>query len=346
VYRTCFYLPDPYVGWLPYAVRGVVRRLDGWRPDLVLSSAYPLTSIMVGQRLARHCRVPHVVELRDLWTDNPYRPRPAWARPIDRTLERAYLSRAAGMVTVSEELARILRAKYPVPVITVYHGFEPRDAPRLREEAVDGRNGLRLVYTGSLHDGRRDPLPLLRAMSRLEREGLSITFHYYGPDSAIMRQRCELAGDPAGVRIMGVVPNESALDAQLDADVLVLLMWDHPNEVGSMTGKLFEYIGAGKPVLVVGAPHSAAARLVVSEHLGHAATSDDDLTEWLRRTAATRSAGALPAHDLATVERFSRASQIRRLCSFLEACAAGTATRIGVRGSARPERRAAQSSER
>lgn len=325
IYRSCVYMPDPYVGWYPFAVTGVMPRLRAWRPDVVLSSAYPLTSIMVGHHLAGRCAAPHVVELRDLWTGNPYRPRPAWARPIDRALESHYLGAADGLVTVSEELARTLRGKYPAPVLTVYHGFEPlRREPRPHPAATDRR--LRLVYTGSLHDGRRDPLPLLRAMKTLQREGVLVGFDYYGPDSETVRRRLTEAGDPEDVRVMGVVPNEQAVSAQMDADVLVLLMWDHPNEAGSVTGKLFEYIGAGRPVLVVGAPHSAAARLVAENGLGHASTSQDDALSWLRAAAAAKSEGRLQAVDAAVVGEFSRQRQVERLSSFLTARVADRVT--------------------
>lgn len=324
IYRSCIYLPDPYVGWQPFAIASAKPHLHEWHPDVVYSSAYPLTSIMVGQHLAEHCTAPHVVEMRDLWTDNPYRPRPAWARNLDRALEQRYLSRAAGLVTVSENLAETLRAKYSAPVTTVYHGFEARgpaasNASWTRTDTC-ARNHLRLVYTGSLHDGRRDPLPLLRAIAKLQREGVSIGFDYYGPDEHIMSDKASRCGSIVGVRCMGVVSNRRALEAQATADILVLLMWNDPREAGSVTGKLFEYIGATKPVLVVGAVHSAAAQIVTTHHLGHAATTEDDVVRWLRDAAMRKRTGDPIVPDLGHVQDFSRERQIERLSSFLAVC--------------------------
>jgi hypothetical protein len=101
-------------------------------------------------------------------------------------------------------------------------------------------------------------------------------------------------------------------------------MWNHPNEAGSVTGKLFEYMGAAKPILVIGAPHSAAANLVTREHLGFAPSTDNETVDWLREVAAAKREGRLAPLDIGSTRGFSRQGQIRRLSEFLETCAQST----------------------
>jgi hypothetical protein len=244
------------------------------------------------------------------------------ATSLDRSLEHRLLSRAAGLVTVSDELAGILRGKYSAPVITIYHSFERREHSVSTRAAGDPE--LRLIYTGCLHDGRRDPLPLFRSLVRLQSEGVSVGFDYYGPDSEIVLRKAAEAGSPSYVRALGMVPNAQALQAQADADALVLLMWNHPNETGSVTGKLFEYIGAAKPILVIGAPHSAAGILVTREHLGFAPSTDDETFDWLCAVAAAKREGRLAPLDIGSTRGFSRQEQIGRLSEFLETCVQNT----------------------
>lgn len=56
------------------------------------------------------------------------------------------------------------------------------------------------------------------------------------------------------VQVHDSIPYKEALRAQREADVLLLLLWNDPREKGIYTGKLFEYIGAGRPILAIGPP--------------------------------------------------------------------------------------------
>lgn len=43
-----------------------------WKPDVILASAMPYTSLLVAAKLSRKYDIPFVAELRDLWVDNHY----------------------------------------------------------------------------------------------------------------------------------------------------------------------------------------------------------------------------------------------------------------------------------
>lgn len=93
------------------------------------------------------------------------------------------------------------------------------------------------------------------------------------------------------MKISGPVPYEKALRLQQEADILLLLLWDDPRERGVFTGKIFEYAGAGRPVLSVGAEDGVAASLIRERNLGVSATTVDRiaaaLTAWPDESEAT-----------------------------------------------------------
>lgn len=60
---------------------------------------------------------------------------------------------------------------------------------------------------------------------------------------------------------------------QRQADVLLLLLWDDPRELGTITGKLFEYVGAARPIFAIGCSEGIASSLVRDRGLG--ATASD-----------------------------------------------------------------------
>jgi glycosyltransferase involved in cell wall biosynthesis len=122
---------------------------------------------------------------------------------------------------------------------------------------------VNLVHTGTLSGARgRDPRPLLRALQVLA-----------GEPEVAARLRLVLAGRPTEdddqilrehasplVRHVGMLGRAEAHALQRQADGLVLLTGP---DVCEATGKLFEYIGARRPVLALAAGNEAAR--IVSE---------------------------------------------------------------------------------
>jgi glycosyltransferase involved in cell wall biosynthesis len=121
---------------------------------------------------------------------------------------------------------------------------------------------VRIVHTGLLHKGQRDPEPLLRAIVALRNEGRlepgDLTVDFYG---SRIKVAADLANSPAYapfIRIIGHVPHEQALAAQAEADRVLLLESADPKFRGGLTGKIFEYVASGTPILSLGSPHGTA----------------------------------------------------------------------------------------
>jgi hypothetical protein len=109
------------------------------------------------------------------------------------------------------------------------------------------------------------------------------------------------------------------MQAQRDADVLLLIQPDSPDERLICPAKMFEYAAARRPVLVIGPSDGVVARLVDQFGLGVVAQQADDvataLGKWLEQKA---SRGDLPDVAERPPEDLSRPVQVRRLSDFLE----------------------------
>lgn len=322
VYRTLLNIPDGQIGWYPHAVRSGKRLIATWSPDIIYASAPPFTGLMVARRLAQYANVPWVGELRDLWTDNYYADWPAWRRAIEVPLERRVLSSSAGLVTVSDPLANRLREKYDRPVAVIPNGFDPDDYPRgiARSDA----DVLRIVYTGTIYPGRQDPTPLFSAVKSLGDEGRKIRIEFYGRTLPGILQLAERYGLENQVNVHAEVPFLESAQLQASADILLLLQWNSAAEPGVFTSKLFEYLGARRPVLAVGLPIGVAPDLIRDRNAGSA--SDDPaelatrLSQWLTTKAA---AGVIPSLPESVGAGLSRAEQFAPLFTRLEEWRAG-----------------------
>ena len=321
--RDLIYMPDDCIGWYPWAVAACVRLIRRYPVDLVYASAGPLTSLLVASTVGRMCGVPWVGELRDRWSDNHYRDLAPWFHRVDARVEELVLRSAVGLVTVSQPWADELERKYGLPVRAVYNGFEDRDGSAPVLEDGDAETVV-VAHLGRLYGGKRDPSPLFRALGQLGDDARRVRLDFYGPEQEIVRELATAFGVEDSVRVHADVPYARSLAVQSAADALLLLMWNTPAEEGVLPGKLFEYLGAQRPVLAVGAPEGAAASLIRERHLGLASSDPAEIARQLRVwIAEKRDRGRLDPLPAGSTAEFARSRQVRHLSEFLGELHAG-----------------------
>jgi len=296
IYKALANYPDECVGWLPYAKTSAARLLAKWQPDLIYASARPFTSLLLARSLSLRAGLPWVAELRDLWADNHYLSRPTWRQFLDERLEKKVLSKASGLVTVSEPLAAILREKYQKPCAVVLNGFVKEDFPAISGGA-ESRNVV-ISYTGLLYSGKRDPSPLFAALAGLGEAAERFKVVFYGSEGEYVRELAEKYGVTRCVEVRPHVPYRECLALQRRSDILLLLLWNVEQEQGVYTGKVFEYFGARRPILVLGPRDNVASKLVMERGAGYVATDPakiaDRLRAWLREKEENGSIADLP----------------------------------------------------
>lgn len=326
------FVPDvQLVSWMPFAVGAALRLQRRGGFDAVVTTSPTEVVHAVGLALQRR-GVPWVADLRDGWRFEA--PREEWPlaaqRRLDGALERLVVTRADRVVTVSEPLSEDLRRRHGVAAETIANGFDPDDvaADAPPPGAIDPAK-LTLVHTGGL-GMERTLRPLLEGLARLAREDPSIRDRVElvlaGQQTA---EQQALYAEPAFapfVRHLRFLARPDALALQRAADVLVLVT--SGTRTGEVTGKLFEYLAAGPPLLVLGAG-SAAGRIVEQAGAGLVVpTRDADAAEGaLRRILA----GDVPSADRAAAARYAYPALAARYEGVLEQAIASAQGRRGGR---------------
>ncbi len=318
IYKRVTNIPDGEVGWAPFALRAASRLIADWKPDVLYASALPYTSLLVAHVLSRRHRIPWVAELRDLWTDNPYQPYTPWRKKLDGRLEKRILSSAAGVVTVSEPLGGTLQAKYAKPTAVVLNGFDAEDCAKPQSAVPAAGSTLRVVYTGMVYAGKRDPTPLFLALRGMGDAATQVRVVFYGRYLDAVRDLARHHNVEHLVEVNEPIAYTEALQAQAEADVLLLLLWNSPQEKGIYTGKVFEYFGARRPILVIGPDNNVAATLIVQRRAGVVLNDPAAIAEQLRQWLRLKSeCGALPPLPEEALVGLSRKEQARSLERFL-----------------------------
>jgi glycosyltransferase involved in cell wall biosynthesis len=274
-------LPDEQVGWVPFARRRARRVLAGQAHDAIVTTAAPYSAHLVGLGLRRTAGLPWIADFRDEWTTNPYlreRYPTDWHRRWNRALERRVLETADAVVSVSK------------PWLEAIHGVAPHldgrkfhvlpngyDADHHPAEPAAPPDRFRIVYTGTFY-GHRSPGPFLEALNRvvvdgrLPPEDLEVVLMGHGGTD---RPPVPLAPPVAGcVRTVGHRPHREALELVRRAAVLLLVV---PPEggAGNHTGKLFNYLASGRPILCLAPEPNVAADLVRESASGVVAPPED-----------------------------------------------------------------------
>ena len=319
-YKNFLNFPDGQIGWYPFARQAGSRIINQWRPDLIFASAAPFTSLLVASALSRKHRIPWVAELRDLWVDNHNWVRPPWRYYFENLLEHHVLGSARGLVTVSNPLAETLRLKYRIPCEVITNGFDPEDYPS--SVNVPHSNGIvHVTYTGQIFDLKRDPSPLFIALNKLGEDTEKIRVHFYGRYLELARNIAVKYKVEHLVKFHQPVSHLEAVKIQTQSDILLLLPGYTNEERGVFTGKLFEYLGARRPILCVGNTGGVAAELVRERAAGVTLTDPDmiakQLSLWIKQK---KDHGEIPSLHPKVGDGFTRKEQTEKLINFFERC--------------------------
>ena len=324
LYGRQLLVPDPRVVWVPDAARAAVRLVRERSASVVLTTSPPSSAHMIGNLVARRTGVPWIADLRDSWLANPHRRydrRSVRAkRAVLETMARRTFAKVSALTAVTATIADEARALAPAgtPSAVISNGCDFDEFAGLEHTPSDR---LRILHAGFFF-GVRSPRPFLEALARLlaDRPELRevVEARFVGGFRTADRQWAESLGLGAALRIDGFLPHAQALAAMKGADALLLLI---PRAGGLglsvLSGKLFEYLAAERPVLALVPPEGIAADLLRSTGFARIADPDDvgairaqleDLVEaWRAGDLGDR---PLPADLRERLDRRTRASEM------------------------------------
>jgi glycosyltransferase involved in cell wall biosynthesis len=314
--------PEGYSSWAYASVMRALKLHTKKRFDLVVATGNPFSSFGAAWLFNKLTGVPYVMDYRDSWTLNLFQDEPAFPEShIAWAWERRMLRRTSASVFVNEALRGWHAERYPESanrMMVVPNGWDadvlPK-APTQPEPAVSSepwtvaQRPLRFVYLGTLTANQ--PVEEMTEAFRIARGhpdlvGAELRLHghlgFFKSSPTTLKVRLGLTDDShdggvndTGLRYCGPVSKTEVGDVYESADILVFLAGGGKYVT---SGKIFEYMASGRPIVSVHAPGIAAQDVLEGYPLWFNANSLD-----VDELAASMVAAGKAARDLSPKQR-------------------------------------------
>jgi hypothetical protein len=253
--------PDGRCGWFLPAVRAAMKEGARLPPQVIYSSGPRWTSHLVAAATSVLLKRPLVADFRDPWCGSAWHDRPAAHERFNLMLERWVVRRASRVTCAWDGIRRRLAAVHPEAegkIVTILNGFDERQLQSAQPRRLHDDKCV-FMHAGLFY-GPRSPISLFEALSALavRRPQLCDELHVLLAGATTFNgQSIEQLAQRHGVRqMLTVMPRVSHGDAIAmlkGANVAMLFGQSGSDELASVPGKTYEFVGAGKPVLAVGA---------------------------------------------------------------------------------------------
>jgi glycosyltransferase involved in cell wall biosynthesis len=268
--RGNFFIPDPKIFWVQPAANYLQKYIDKNTIDAVISTGPPHSMHLIAQKLQQQNNIKWVADFRDPWTDLYYNKdfkQGSFAKNKNKKLEEGVLKNADCILTVSATLQQEF-SKIAKRVEVITNGFDD-EVSASKKVTLD--INFSISYIGLLPK-QSNPKFLFKVLKRLCQENSAfkndLQINFIGDISEEVKTEIESNNLTKNTSFLGYVSHHKAIAYQKKSQVLLLLIPDVKNNKGILTGKVFEYLIAKRPILALGPEEGDLATILAETNAG------------------------------------------------------------------------------
>lgn len=278
--RGNFFIPDPRKGWNIFAFKKACEIIESEGIKHVITTSPPHSTQLTGLKIKKkYPGIKWIADLRDPWTDIYYYDQfypTSLSKAIDRNFERQVLKSADRIITVGKSLKDLFSAKIPGiedKIEVIPNGYDEEDFTGfipLNPEVFT------ISYIGTLSDSY--PVTgFMDALKNFDSTGYKIRLRFVGTVSPGQKSSILSKSGNLLFEFIPYVNHHDAIKYMMESSVLLLIIPDHYSNKSIITGKLFEYLASGKPILCIGPKDGDAADILVTTGHGKCAGYNDTI---------------------------------------------------------------------
>lgn len=318
--RGNLFIPDARKFW----IRPSVEFLKAWLAknpvDAIVSTGPPHSMHLIALGIHEELRIPWLADFRDPWSNIDFYSDLMLSKRSDRKhhrLEAKVLTAATEVVVVSEGMSQDFSRIVPRKYYVITNGFD------IEENTEAGQKPDRkfsLSHIGSLVPAR-NPENLWKALSELASadpgfaEDLEIRL--IGSVDYTVRDFLDKYKLTGFTQIIPYLLHSEVIKVQQTSQALLLIINNTPNAKMVTTGKIFEYVASGRPVLCIGPETGDAARIISDTGAGITVNHQDlngikrAISDYYRQFKEGTLTSA--SHDLEKYSRFNLTGKLAKV---------------------------------
>lgn len=278
--RGNFLIPDPRRFWIKPAAKFLSSYLSEHPVDVVVTTGPPHSMHLIALRLKKSFpNIPWLADFRDPWTNIDFYKDlnlMQWADYIHRKLENKVIQSADSVSVVSKGMVKEYLPMNPASIHVIPNGFDDEDYKT--EQPVKLDEHFSISHIGTLN-AARNPSALWKALSDLCAEDhqfkADLRINLIGKVDFTVLDDVRSKGLSDNLIKIDYLPHSKAVVRQQSSQLLLLLINRTPNASGIITGKCFEYLASGRPILGIGPDDGDAAELLKETGTGLMVAFDD-----------------------------------------------------------------------
>ncbi|MEQ8525105.1 glycosyltransferase family 4 protein [Gracilimonas sp.] len=265
--RGNFFIPDARKFWIRPSVKFLTDHLRDNPVDAIISTGPPHSMHMIAMNVTKQISIPWLADFRDPWTNIDFFEElrlSKYARKKHHKLESKVLKTADDLVVISPTMKKEFQEITNTPVSVVPNGFDKDD---FSEESYHPDSVFSLSHVGMMTP-TRNPQVLWETLSELSKENHHFRNNFklrlIGKIDGTIKEDIDRFNIQHLVQFESYVPHNEIIRIQQQSDALLLIINNTPNAPLILTGKLFEYLAAKRPIICL-SPVDGDAKEVIDE---------------------------------------------------------------------------------
>ena len=322
--------PSSSLSWAYDVIQFVESNLDLEQVQVVYTTSGPYSAHLIGLYLKQKYKIPWVADYRDPWSQITYSDLDD-SNPCNRLLlllESVLLHQADCNLVVEESLVQSYQDRFGLPadkLACITNGYDEADFENCECVSHTKKftiNYSGLIYTAPQAEGFQAVLKALRQLCAEKKvDSSKVQLRIVGVATENNLDEVKTHGLKEIVCYTGYLSHQDALKANTSADLLLLLVGDDEKLKPVYTGKIFEYLRSGRPILAVAPKDSAVDRVLQETGHGEAflSTQVPKIKAMIRQEYQKWETGNLPERmHSPKIDRFERKALTGHLAKVLD----------------------------
>jgi len=275
--RANYFIPDARKFWIKPSVKYLKKYLSEHPVDGIITTGPPHSLHVIGLQLKKELQLKWIADFRDPWTEIDYfeqLPLTKKARKKHQELEKEVLQKADAILVVGKTMKEKF-SQFSNNIHVVTNGFDT--------DIKKGKEKLPLdTYFSITHIGLmnadRNPIILWKVLTEIchknEDFKKDIVVKFVGKLADEVDK--SLQNVPFKVHKIDYLPHQKVLQYQQTSQVLLLAVNNVKSAKGIITGKIFEYLQAKRPILAIGPTDGDLAEILKETNAGVIVNFDDE----------------------------------------------------------------------